>query len=141
MFDIGFAEIFLLSVIGLLVLGPERLPAVARTLGGFVRKARLSYNNLKRTVEAELAAADATAPLKEAQKELESVKRQVSELTERLDEDQTRSPRALTPPEPRTAPPDEPAADSHDAAVEERVRAAASAVTDGDPADPKANSS
>lgn len=97
MFDIGFAEVFLLSVIGLLVLGPERLPAVARTLGSFVRKARLSYQNLKRTVEAELAAADATAPLKEAQQELESVKRQVSELTERLDEDQTRSPRALTP--------------------------------------------
>lgn len=99
MFDIGFAEVFLLSIIGLLVLGPERLPAVARTLGGFVRKARLSYHNLKRTVEAELAAADATAPLKEAQQELESVKRQVSELTERLDEDQTRSPRALTPPD------------------------------------------
>lgn len=99
MFDIGFAEVFLLSIIGLLVLGPERLPAVARTLGGFVRKARLSYHNLKRTVEAELAAADATAPLKEAQQELESVKQQVSELTERLDEDQTRSPRALTPPD------------------------------------------
>ena len=34
MFDIGFAELLLLSLIGLLVLGPERLPRVARTLGG-----------------------------------------------------------------------------------------------------------
>jgi sec-independent protein translocase protein TatB len=88
MFDIGFAELFLLSLIGLLVLGPERLPAVARTLGGFVRKARVSYYNLKRTVEAELAAAEAANPIKEAQKELESVQQQVRELGQKLDENQ-----------------------------------------------------
>ena len=76
-----------LAVIGLIVLGPERLPAVARTLGGFVRKARISYHNLKRTVEAELAAADAANPIKDAQKELESVQRQVNELRGQLDQD------------------------------------------------------
>ena len=43
MFDVGFAELFLLAIIGLLVLGPERLPAVARTIGGFMRKARASW--------------------------------------------------------------------------------------------------
>ncbi len=94
MFDVGFAELFLLSLIGLLVLGPERLPAVARTLGGFVRKARLSYYNLKRTVEAELAAAEAANPIKEAQKELESVKQEVQALGDKLSEDHAP---ALTP--------------------------------------------
>ena len=34
MFDVGFTELLLLSLVGLLVLGPERLPRVARTLGG-----------------------------------------------------------------------------------------------------------
>ena len=104
MFDIGFAELFLLSLIGLMVLGPERLPAVARTIGGFVRKARISYHNLKRTVEAELAAAEAANPVKEAQKELESVQRQVNELKGQLD--QTIAPSIV--PEKETHDPERP---------------------------------
>ena len=40
MFDIGFWELALIAVIGLIVLGPERLPVVARTLGQWVGRAR-----------------------------------------------------------------------------------------------------
>lgn len=81
MFDVGFAEIFLLSVIGLLVLGPERLPAVARTLGGFIRKARSSWYTLKRTIEKELAEADLAEPVKSAQQELKELSQQVTDLS------------------------------------------------------------
>ena len=80
MFDVGFAEIFLLSLIGLLVLGPERLPAVARTLGGLVRKARSSWYQLKRSIETELEAADITEPIRSAGKELGKVADQISEI-------------------------------------------------------------
>jgi len=73
MFDVGFAELFLLSLIGLIVLGPERLPAVARTIGGFMRKARASWASLKTTIESELAEADVTAPIKEAAEELRRI--------------------------------------------------------------------
>ena len=86
MFDVGFAELFLLSLIGLMVLGPERLPAVARTLGGFMRKARHSWYNLKRTVEAEMAAAEATQSINDAKKELESVQAQVAQIGRDLNE-------------------------------------------------------
>ena len=54
MFDIGFTELMLLALIGLLVLGPERLPKLARTLGGYSRKAREAWHNLKIQVESEL---------------------------------------------------------------------------------------
>ena len=64
MFDVGFAELFLLALIGLMVLGPERLPGVARTLGEFVRKARASWVSLRNTIETELAEADIAAPIK-----------------------------------------------------------------------------
>ena len=80
MFDVGFAELFLLALIGLMILGPERLPRVARTLGGLVRKARTSWFALRRSIEAEIAAADLTEPIKSAGKELEEVARQVSEI-------------------------------------------------------------
>ena len=70
MFDVGFTEILLLSLVGLLVLGPERLPRVARTLGGMARKARSSWLNLKRSVEAEIRAEELKEPLKHFQDEV-----------------------------------------------------------------------
>lgn len=72
MFDVGFAEILLLSVVGLLVLGPERLPRVARTLGGMARKARSSWLNLKRSIEAEMRAEELKEPLRRFQDEVKS---------------------------------------------------------------------
>ena len=72
MFDVGFAEILLLSLIGLLVLGPERLPKVARTLGGMTRKARASWLNLKQSIEAEIRAEELKEPLKAFQDEIRS---------------------------------------------------------------------
>ena len=70
MFDVGFTEILLLSLVGLMVLGPERLPRVARTLGGMARKARGSWLNLKRSIEAEMRAEELKEPLKHFQNEI-----------------------------------------------------------------------
>jgi len=57
MFDIGFFELILIAVIGLVVLGPERLPQAARALGRWVGKAKkLSQqfsNELERQIELE----------------------------------------------------------------------------------------
>ena len=72
MFDVGFTEILLLSLVGLLVLGPERLPRVARTLGGLARKARSSWMNLRRSIEAEMRAKDLKKPLENLEKEIKS---------------------------------------------------------------------
>ena len=56
MFDVGFSEVLLLGIIALLVLGPERLPKAARIFGGFVRKARRSFEGLKQEIEREIDA-------------------------------------------------------------------------------------
>lgn len=81
MFDVGFAELFLLGLIGLLVLGPERLPGVARTVGGFVRKARTSWISLRNTIQSELDAADISAPVKQATEELKQIGKDLADIS------------------------------------------------------------
>lgn len=54
MSGIGFSEFLILCVIGLIVLGPERLPKVARQIGGWVGQARRMTRALKRQLEDEL---------------------------------------------------------------------------------------
>jgi sec-independent protein translocase protein TatB len=58
MFDFGMGELGLIAVVGLLVLGPERLPRVARTAGALLRKARHSWQSVRADIERELAAED-----------------------------------------------------------------------------------
>ena len=54
MFDIGFSELIIVFVVGLLILGPERLPHAARTAGLWVRKIRRSINSVQREINAQL---------------------------------------------------------------------------------------
>jgi len=53
MFDIGFSEMFMVLVIALIVIGPERLPAVAKKMGRFIGKAKRTFENVKREVQSE----------------------------------------------------------------------------------------
>jgi sec-independent protein translocase protein TatB len=68
MFEVGFSEIALIAVVALLVLGPERLPGVARTVGALVRRARASWQNVKGEIERELAAEDIKRNIDEARR-------------------------------------------------------------------------
>lgn len=53
MFDIGFLELAVILVLALLVLGPERLPKAAKTVGYWFGKARRYVEGMKSQVEAE----------------------------------------------------------------------------------------
>jgi len=76
MFDIGFQELLLIAVLGLLVLGPERLPRVARTLGGYLRKARQTWYSVRTEIESELAAEDIKRSLNESSDALQQLGKQ-----------------------------------------------------------------
>src|SRR5256885_3469030 len=56
MLDFGFSEILLTSAIALVVLGPERLPKVARQVGNWMGRARAMARQLSEQLEREVSA-------------------------------------------------------------------------------------
>jgi len=56
MFDIGFWELALIAVVALLVIGPERLPGVARTAGMWVGRLRRFVGTVKADIDREIKA-------------------------------------------------------------------------------------
>jgi sec-independent protein translocase protein TatB len=51
MFGLGFGEIIVILIVALLVLGPEKLPEAAKTIGKTIRELRKHTDNLKETIE------------------------------------------------------------------------------------------
>ncbi|USD65216.1 Sec-independent protein translocase protein TatB [Vibrio sp. SCSIO 43136] len=68
MFDIGFWELILISVVGLVVLGPERLPVAIRNVSRFVGAAKSMANNVKDELSHELKVQELQENLRKAEK-------------------------------------------------------------------------
>lgn len=65
MFEIGFSELLMVGLVSLLVIGPERLPKVARLAGFWIGKARAMVNSVKAEIKHELQAEELRQILKE----------------------------------------------------------------------------
>jgi sec-independent protein translocase protein TatB len=72
MFDIGFSELVVIALVALIVIGPERLPRVARTAGALLGRFQRYVNDVKSEVRREM--------------EIEDLKKFQSELTEQVRE-------------------------------------------------------
>ena len=58
MFELSFGEILLFTIVALIVLGPERLPTLARFLGRWMAKIQNLVSNVKAEISAEIAVDD-----------------------------------------------------------------------------------
>ena len=72
MFDIGFTELALVGVVALLVIGPERLPLVARKVGMWVGKARRFISHVQSDFKQEVDKAEELKRLMEEQSKIQS---------------------------------------------------------------------
>ncbi len=54
MFDIGFSELVVIAVVALIVIGPERLPKVARTVGHLLGRMQRYVNDVKADISREM---------------------------------------------------------------------------------------
>ena len=73
MFDVGFSELALIAVVAMIVIGPERLPKVARTAGALLGRMQRYVNSVKSEVEREMQFED----LKKLQQEIQAQSKQV----------------------------------------------------------------
>jgi len=79
MFDMGFAEMLVIGIVALLVIGPERLPAVAKKAGSYIARIRRFVANVKSDVEREFRTDELQQMLRQQQDELKSLKDIVNE--------------------------------------------------------------
>lgn len=79
MFDMGFTEMMLIGIVALIVIGPERLPGVARTAGKYFGRLKRFMTSVKADVEQELRADELRQILAEQQRELDTLKDSINE--------------------------------------------------------------
>lgn len=91
MFDISFTELALCFLVALVVLGPQKLPKVARTVGRWAGQARAYMRNLSAELERETQVMDIKRQLQEAQSALReaagSAERQTKSVSDSVTQD------------------------------------------------------
>ena len=100
MFDIGFWEIILISVIGLIVLGPERLPIAIRSVMRFINTAKGMANSVKSEISHELKLHEMNEGVNKAKKQ------KVSDLMPELKQSIEEIKQAVSPSKQSDATPD-----------------------------------
>jgi len=65
MFDVGFFELAVIGIVALLVVGPERLPGLAKTAGMWLGRGRRFVSTVKQDIEQELQAEELKKMLNE----------------------------------------------------------------------------
>lgn len=110
MFDIGFGKLALIAVVALIVLGPERLPRVARTAGALLRRARNSWASVRTEIERELATDELKRNIRDAANAMD-IRGDVNAMQDAIDgRSKPAAPtnEVVTPPTETTTPPNEP---------------------------------
>ena len=98
MTGVGFFEILLIGVVGLLILGPDKLPGALRTMALWIGRFRRSFDDIKRDIEKEIGADEIRRQLRneaimekfqEGKKQItdtvETAKKQTNSLKSNLD--------------------------------------------------------
>ncbi|HIF80314.1 MAG TPA: twin-arginine translocase subunit TatB [Gammaproteobacteria bacterium] len=86
MFDVGFSEVVIIAIIALVILGPERLPKVARTIGFWVGKARRMVADVKTDIDREMRESE-LADLRKLGDEISDVKNEFQSAAGKVADD------------------------------------------------------
>lgn len=85
MFDIGFAELLVIGIVALLVIGPERLPGAIRTGAVWVNRLRRGFNDIKMEVQQELHNDAVMQDLRDASQRLQQETQSITDELQSVD--------------------------------------------------------
>lgn len=104
MFDIGFAELLIIAVVALLVLGPDKLPVAIKTVGMWVGRIRRTVSSIQSEISEELKIDEMKRTAAISKEELD---KELKEMTQPFNavvgEDSPMSAKASSPEELQTA--------------------------------------
>jgi sec-independent protein translocase protein TatB len=86
MFDLGISELMVIMVVALIVIGPERLPKVARTLGHLWGRAQRYVNSVKADIERDMAVEEFRQLQQKVQAEASAVEESFKQGTQTVDQ-------------------------------------------------------
>ena len=109
MFDFSFSELVVVMVVALIVIGPERLPKVARTMGHLYGRAQRYVNGVKSDISRDIAMeefrqlqqkvqAEASALESSLRQTGQAVDQQVQQINQAVAQPLSRPSTAVTPP-------------------------------------------
>lgn len=98
MFDIGFSEMMVIAVVALIVIGPERLPKVARTLGHLWGRAQRYINGVKADISRDMALDELRKMQQKVQQEADATQRALNLVSQQLDQQVQQLDTAITQP-------------------------------------------
>lgn len=79
MFDIGFTELMMVALVGLIVIGPERLPKVARTAGHLLGRLQRYVSDVKSDINREMQLEDLKKLQTQVTEQARDMERQVND--------------------------------------------------------------
>jgi sec-independent protein translocase protein TatB len=89
MFDIAFSELVVIALVALLVVGPERLPKLARTAGHMWSRVQRYVNNVKNDINNDLALEEARRLKSDLEKQAKEIEQSVQEKSRELEQQAT----------------------------------------------------
>jgi len=94
MFDVGFTELMVIALVALIVLGPERLPEVARTLGRWAGRAQRFMEKVRRDIDRELQSEE-LAKIKKLEEELNETRALIENSSDKIKQSLTEETSSL----------------------------------------------
>ncbi len=98
MFDIGFSEIVVIMVVALVVIGPKRLPTVARSMGKWWGRMQQYVNRIKMDVTTSMELEELRELERKVKAETEALERSVQQTGKDLNQEVRQVEKELEPP-------------------------------------------